>query len=159
MKRLFTINDNQDNNIFSPSRIFMWKWNAQQHSWSRRFLSLGQKTRETILDGFYGRNWRVKQKFLPIILRYFGSGPPTPIVALKMQNTIYTKVQFPNSVPVIVNLVLTLNFVYTNRTAPVQRPFLLAGELASPAAEFRVTRVITRMIYVQDLSSGTLILC
>ena len=25
---------------------------------------------------------------------------------------------------------------YTNRTAPVQRPFLLAGELASPAAEF-----------------------
>ena len=25
---------------------------------------------------------------------------------------------------------------YTNRTAPVQRPFLLAGELASLAAEF-----------------------
>ena len=25
---------------------------------------------------------------------------------------------------------------YTNRTAPVQQPFLLAGELASPAAEF-----------------------
>ena len=25
---------------------------------------------------------------------------------------------------------------YTNRKAPVQRPFLLAGELASPAAEF-----------------------
>ena len=25
---------------------------------------------------------------------------------------------------------------YTNRTAPVERPFLLAGELASPAAEF-----------------------
>ena len=25
---------------------------------------------------------------------------------------------------------------YTNRTAPVKRPFLLTGELASPAAEF-----------------------
>ena len=46
-------------------------------------------------------------------------------------------VQFPNSVPTIVNLDLTLNFgKYTNRTAPVQRPFLLAGELASPAAKF-----------------------
>ena len=46
-------------------------------------------------------------------------------------------VQFPNSVPVIVNLAVTLNFVtLNNRTAPVERPFLLAGELASPAAEF-----------------------
>ena len=27
-------------------------------------------------------------------------------------------------------------FHYTNRTAPVQRPFLLTGELASHAAEF-----------------------
>ena len=26
-------------------------------------------------------------------------------------------------------------FCYTNRTAPVQRPLLLAGELVSPAAE------------------------
>ena len=47
-------------------------------------------------------------------------------------------VQFPNSVPVIVNVNVTLNFV-----ALIGRPqcncngrFLLAGELASPAAEF-----------------------
>ena len=31
---------------------------------------------------------------------------------------------------------LTRKIRYTNKTAPVQRPFLLAGELASPAAEF-----------------------
>ena len=47
------------------------------------------------------------------------------------------KIQFPmsptkrKSVPVT-----TYVFHYTNRTAPLQLPFLLAGELASPAAEF-----------------------
>ena len=60
-------------------------------------------------------------------------GVPMSVLSEK----IYTKVQFPNSVLVIVNLTVTLNFVtLTNRTAPVQRPFLLVGELASPAAEF-----------------------
>ena len=39
-------------------------------------------------------------------------------------------------VPVLV----TLKIRYTNRKAPAQRPFLLAGELASPAGRVLVVR-------------------
>ena len=38
-----------------------------------------------------------------------------------------------------VPVLLTRKIRYTNKAAPVQRPFLLAGELASPAG--RVLRV------------------
>ena len=53
-------------------------------------------------------------------------------------------------VPVLV----TLKIRYTNRKAPAQRPFLLAGELALLPAEFQQ---YVHLIYVQDLRPGTIL--
>ena len=52
-------------------------------------------------------------------------------------------------VPVLV----TLKIRYTNRKAPAQRPFLLAGELASPAGRvLRVSSTGTGMFLDRELT-------
>ena len=54
-------------------------------------------------------------------------------------------------VPVLV----TLKIRYTNRKAPAQRPFLLAGELASPAGRVLVVLVLVLACFFRP---GTLLL-
>ena len=70
------------------------------------------------------------------------------------------KGQFANSGPVIVNLDLTLNFV--TLIGRPQTPqwigrFCWQASLVHLRPSFSSTRMITRTIYVQDLSSGTVL--
>ena len=67
-------------------------------------------------------------------------------------------VQFPNSVPVIVNLDLTLNFVTLIGRPQYNGRFCWQASLLHLRPSFSSTRMITRTIYVQDLSSGTVLL-
>ena len=66
-------------------------------------------------------------------------------------------VQFPNSVPVIVNLDLTLNFVTLIGQPQYNGRFCWQASLLHLRPSFSSTRMITRTIYVQDLSSGTVL--
>ena len=66
-------------------------------------------------------------------------------------------VQFPNSVPVIVNLDLTLNFVTLIGRPQCNGRFCWQASLLHLRPSFSSTRMITRTIYVQDLSSGTVL--
>ena len=69
-----------------------------------------------------------------------------------------TLVQFPNSVPVIVNLDLTLNFVTLIGRPQCNGRFCWQASLLHLRPSFSSTRMITRTIYVQDLSSGTVLM-
>ena len=66
-------------------------------------------------------------------------------------------VQFPNSVPVIVNLDLTLYFVTLIGRPQCNGRFCWQASLLHLRPSFSSTRMITRTIYIQDLSSGTLL--
>ena len=50
----------------------------------------------------------------------------------------YDKRLVPGLKNMPVPVLVTLKFRYTNRTAPMKRPFLLAGELASPVGRVLV---------------------
>ena len=67
-------------------------------------------------------------------------------------------VQFPNSVSVIVNLDLTLNFVTLIGRPQCNGRFCWQASLLHLRPSFSSTRMITRTIYVQDLSSGTVLM-
>ena len=54
-----------------------------------------------------------------------------------------------------VPVLLTRKFRYTNRAAPLQRPFLLAGEVASPAGRVLVVLVLVLACFFRP---GTLLL-
>ena len=56
--------------------------------------------------------------------------------------------------PVPVLVLLTSKFRYTNRTAPLKRPFLLAGEFASPAGRVLVVLVLVLACFFRP---GTLL--
>ena len=73
-------------------------------------------------------------------------------------HTITSLVQFPNSIPVIVNLDLTLNFVTLIGRPQWNGRFCWQASLLHLRPSFSSTRMITRTIYVQDLSSGTLLI-
>ena len=76
----------------------------------------------------------------------------------KKFQTLYFLVQFPNcSVPVIVNLDLTLNFVTLIGRPQCNGRFCWQASLLHLRPSFSSTRMITRTIYVQDLSSGTVL--
>ena len=60
--------------------------------------------------------------------------PENPFQTMTSQNTRLVPCLKNMPVPVLV----TLKIRYTNRKAPAQRPFLLAGELASPAGRVLV---------------------
>ena len=60
--------------------------------------------------------------------------PENPFQTMTLQNTRLVPGLKNMPVPVLV----TLKIRYTNRKAPAQRPFLLAGELASPAGRVLV---------------------
>ena len=66
-------------------------------------------------------------------------------------------VQFPNSVPVIVNFDLTLDFVTLIGRPQYNGRFCWQASLLHLRPSFSRTRMITRTICVQDLSSGTLL--
>ena len=66
------------------------------------------------------------------------------------------QVQFPNSVFVIVNLTVTLNFVTLIGRPQCKGRFCWLASLLHLRPSFSSTRMITRTIYVQELSSGTL---
>ena len=53
-----------------------------------------------------------------------------------------------------VPVLLTRKFRYTNRTAPLKRPFLLAGEFASPAGRVLVVLVLVLACFFRP---GTLL--
>ena len=55
-----------------------------------------------------------------------------------------------------VPVLLTRKFRYTNRTAPLKRPFLLAGEFASPAGRVLVVLVLVLACFFRP---GTLLEC
>ena len=65
----------------------------------------------------------------------------------------YNLVQFPNYVPVIVNLTVTVNFV-----TQCNDHFCWQASLLHLRPSFSSTMMITRTIYVQDLTSGTVLI-
>ena len=86
---------------------------------------------------------------------YLGFGTNTGGFPIKLETLI--KVQFPNSIPVIVNLDLTLNFDTLIGRPQCNGRFCWQASLLHLRPSFSVTRMITRTIYVQDLSSGTVL--
>ena len=79
-------------------------------------------------------------------------------ITSSFRNYLRLGVQFPNSVPVIVNLDLTLNFVTLIGRPQCNGCFCWQAILLHLRPSFSSTSMITRTIYVQDLSSGTVLL-
>ena len=82
---------------------------------------------------------------------------PFLILKINLRSVYHILVQFPNSVPVIVNLDLTLNFVTLIGRPQCNGRFCWQASLLHLRPSFSSTRMITRTIYVQDLSSGTVL--
>ena len=73
---------------------------------------------------------------------------------VQISTIVDTKVQLPNSVPVIVNVNVTLNFVIVNKQPYCNGHICWQASLPHLRPSFSSTRMISRTIYVQDFGFG-----